>query len=462
MQIDKAKLHLQKVDAQVEAFTVGNDYVLDRRLIEADCFGSAGHAAGLRKIGFLKDDEYDQLLDGLREIVARSRANEFDIAREQEDVHTAIESHLTATKGDVGKRIHAGRSRNDQVVCATRIFTKWEMLRLAGAVKRLVDVALAFAEKHAGVPMVGRTHMQRAMPSSVGLWMGALAEALVDDLDLLWAAFDLNDQSPLGSAASYGVPIPLDREFVAEALGFRKVQNNVIYVANTRGKIEAAVLNACVQIMVDLSRYAQDIMLFSMPEFGYFSVPIEFCTGSSIMPQKRNPCVLELVRARTATVMAEHDRLLTIVKGLPTGYNRDGQETKEPFMKGLDVTMACVGIMAPTIDRLEVNEDKLLAGFHPEVFATDVALELVVGGTPFRDAYREVKQKLDSLGDMDPRAALAKKTHVGTTGNLRLEVPRASLDAHAARIDNETSRARAAFKTLMSVDGPAALDTAHE
>jgi argininosuccinate lyase len=458
MQIDNAKIHLQKVDAAVEAFTVGDDYILDRRLVEADCFGSAGHAAGIRKIAFLSDAEYASLVDGLKEIVGLSRAGTFVIGREQEDVHTAIEAHLTATRGEVGKRIHAGRSRNDQIVAATRLYAKWEVLRLARRIVSLGRAAAERAAEHAHTPMVGRTHMQRAMPSSVGLWLGALAEALADDLGLLWAAYDLNDQCPLGSAASYGVPIPLDRAYVAARLGFRKVQNNVLYVANTRGKIEAAILNACVQVMVDLSRYAQDIMLFSMPEFGYFSVPLEFCTGSSIMPQKRNPCVLELVRARTATVLAEHDRLVGIVKGLPTGYNRDGQETKEPFMKGLDVTLSAVSIFEPTLRRLEVNEQKLVDAFRPEVFATDVALELVVGGMPFRDAYRQVKERLDTLGDMDPRAAIAKKTHAGTTGNLGLDLVGRALDDHARRIDDEVGRARAAFASLLGLDGPSALD----
>ena len=383
MKIDPSKLHMMKVDEAVESYTVGVDYLLDRRLVEADCFGSCAHAAGLAKIGVLSAGDGESLREGLREIVELSRGGEFGIKREQEDCHTAIEAHLTATLGEVGKRIHAGRSRNDQVVTALRLFGKWEMLRLARSVEKLARVALVFARKHRDVPMVGRTHMQRAMPSSVGLWMGALAEMLADDLAQLWAVYELNDQCPLGSAASYGVPLALDREYVSGLLGFSRVQNNVIYVANSRGKVEGAVLGACTQVMVDLSRYAQDLMLFTMPEFGYFSLPEEMCTGSSIMPQKRNPCAMELVRARTASVIAEQVRLMSILKGLPTGYNRDGQETKEPFMNGLDVTLASVGIMGRTIEKLEVNEEKLLAGFKPEVFATDYALELVAGGKPF-------------------------------------------------------------------------------
>jgi argininosuccinate lyase len=448
---------MMQVDEAIERFTVGEDYVLDRALVEADCFGSAGHAAGLLKIGFLSGADLASLIEGLREIVELARKGDFEIRREQEDCHTAIETHLTATRGEVGKRIHAGRSRNDQVVCAMRLWSKWEMLLLARELVDLTEAAVEFAEKHRDVPMVGRTHMQRAMPSSVGLWMGALAEAVADDIDLLWAAYALNDQCPLGSAASYGVPLPLEREFVSEKLGFARLQSNSIYVANSRGKVEAAVLGACSQAMLDLSRYAQDLMLFSMPEFGYFSIPVEMCTGSSIMPQKRNPCAMELVRARTSTVLAEAQRIRMVVKGLPTGYNRDGQETKEPFMKGVAITRASVGIMAETIRRLEVNEEKLLAAFHPEVFATDVALELVAGGKPFRDAYREVKEKLTALGDVDPREAIGKKTHAGTTGNLGLDVARSAVEGHGGRIAAEAAKARAAFEGLMGIEGPSAL-----
>jgi len=457
MKIDPTKLHLMPVDEAVEDYTVGVDYVLDLRLIEADCFGSAAHAAGLRKIGVLSDADFDSLREGLVEIVELFRKGEFPIARSQEDCHTAIETHLTEKRGEVGRRIHAGRSRNDQVVAALRLFGKWEMLRLARAVVGLGCTALALAERHATVPMVGRTHMQPAMPSSVGLWMGALAEALADDLALLWSAYDVSDQCPLGSAASYGVPLPLDREYVSGLLGFARVQNNSIYVANSRGKIEAAVLGVCAQVMTDMSRYAQDLMLFTMPEFGYFSLPAEFCTGSSLMPQKRNPCAMELVRARTATVLAEHARILMIVRGLPTGYNRDGQETKEPFMNGLAVTRASVGIMDATLGRLEVHEEKLLAGFHPAVFATDRALSLVAEGKPFRDAYRQVKENLDGLLAVDPKEALARKTHAGTTGNLGLGVARSALDSHSRRIDEAASRARGAFNELMGIDGPAGL-----
>lgn len=457
MKLDPAKLHMMPVDKAVEAYTVGGDCVLDLKLVEADCLGSAGHAAGLAKIGILSPEELASLKAGLKEIVEFHRKGEFEIRREQEDVHTAIEAYLTQTRGEVGKKIHTARSRNDQVVCATRLYAKWELIRTASAAIRLARSAAGFAERHRETPMVGRTHMQKAMPSSVGLWMGALSEALVDDLALLWAAYHFNDQCPLGSAASYGVPVELDRSYVSRLLGFGRLQNNCLYAANSRGKIEAAVLAACVQIMLDLSRYAQDFMLFSMPEFGYFTIPQDFCTGSSLMPQKRNPCVLELVRAKAASVIAAHGQAASIVRALPTGYNRDGQETKGPFMAGLETTRASLEILDLVLGGIEVHKEKLTGAFTPEVFATDRALELVASGAPFRDAYREVKENLDKLGEVDPREAIRKKKHAGAPSNLGLELVTEALEGHSSRTSAEAEKARASFEGLLGLSGPSAL-----
>jgi argininosuccinate lyase len=260
------------------------------------------------------------------------------------------------------------------------------------------------------------------MPSSVGLWAGGWLESLLDDLRLLQTAYELNDQCPLGSAASYGVPLPIDREYTSELLGFARLQSNVLYANNSRGKIESVILGACAQIAVDLSRLAQDLINFSLPEFGYFRIPNELCTGSSIMPQKRNPCGLELIRAKASTILAYHGQILNILKGLPSGYNRDFQETKRPFLLGLKLTISCVRVMDITFQKLEVCEDRLLAAFTPEVFATDEALRLVAEGMPFRDAYRQVAQSLDQLSGADPRESIAKREHAGGPGNLRLDL----------------------------------------
>jgi argininosuccinate lyase len=264
------------------------------------------------------------------------------------------------------------------------------------------------------------------MPSSVGLWASAFAEELLDDLFLSRNAFTLLDCSPLGSAASYGVPLPLDREMVAELLGFSRVQNNVLYVHNSRGKLESIALEAVEQAVLTLSRMAQDLILFSLPEFGYFTLPPELCSGSSIMPQKKNPDGLELVRARSAAISAHVLSMKTVLRALPSGYNRDLQETKGPYFRGCEEGLGCVRIMDLTIEKLVVNEPALRAAFAPEIFATDRALELVSEGIPFRDAYREVGRSLETLAGRDPVQSIARTTSTGAPGNLRLDVGRAA------------------------------------
>ena len=411
-----------KVDQELHRFTVGDDYLLDLALIEPDCIASAAHAKMLAKVGILTQDDAEKLLAELAIIIDDVRAGKFAISPEQEDCHTAIENRLTEKLGDVGKRIHAGRSRNDQVTAALRLYTKERLFDLIQNVLELTTVLLNFADKHRKVPMVGRTHMQRAMPSSVALWAAAYMESLLDDMDLLICAFRLNDQCPLGAGASYGVPLPIDRKYTSDLLGFARLTNNVLYANHSRGKIGSIVLSAAAQICTDLSRLAQDLIIFSMPEFAYFTIPDELCTGSSIMPQKRNPCGLELVRAKAPTVTAALSEILAILTGLPGGYNRDLQQTKAPFMRGLGTTIGCVRVMKLTFNKLKVNEQALRAGFDPSVFATDAALELVAKGMPFRDAYRQVAAELDSLTERDPDQAIASRAHVGSTGNLNLKV----------------------------------------
>jgi argininosuccinate lyase len=271
--------------------------------------------------------------------------------------------------------------------------------------------------------------MQPAMPSSVGLWATAHAESLLDDVALLKSVYAINDQCPLGSAASYGVPLPLDRELTARLLGFGRPIHNVLYANNARGKMEAMILGACTQVMLSLSRLAQDLMLFTMPEFGYFSLPAEFGTGSSIMPQKNNPDVVELVRARVSRVVACELAVVDICKSLPSGYNRDLQDTKGPFMEGLATTRACLSSMALMMVNTKVNEAALLKGFSAGVFATDKALEMVGKGMPFRDAYQHVKENLGELQTMDVREALRKKTHLGATAGLDFGAYKKRLDA---------------------------------
>ncbi|NBK23769.1 MAG: argininosuccinate lyase [Spirochaetia bacterium] len=409
------------LDSLMEEFTVGNDYILDQELVIADCLASIAHARGLHEIGILDDEELATLTQGLAEIIGLRQQNAFPITLENEDCHTAIESYLTEHYGEVGKKIHTGRSRNDQVQTALRIWMREFALKLCNSTGELCEQLLSFASEHAEVPMPGRTHMQIAMPSSVGLWAAAYAEELYDEAQHLMHLSWTLDQSPLGSAASYGVPLPLDRQFTAEQMGFTRVQNNVLYANNSRGKFEAMLLDGCEYIALTLSKLAQDLMLFTLPEFGYFSLPRELCTGSSIMPQKKNPDGLELARSRSALVSSASIRVKSIIRSLPSGYNRDFQDTKEPLLQGTKATWQLVQIFSRMVKGLSVHEDKLITACTPELYATDIVLQQVVEGKNFRDTYKEVGLHLDQVAKLDPVATLSTRTSLGTTGNLGLD-----------------------------------------
>jgi argininosuccinate lyase len=437
-----------ELDSLVEEFTVGSDYLLDMKLVPADCVGSMAHAEMLAAIGILPRKEADALKAELLSIVRDHRAGSFAISRSDEDCHTAIENRLTSKLGEPGKKIHTGRSRNDQVVTALRLYTRSFLLSYIESVQGLVLSLLTFARAHEFVPMPGRTHMQIAMPSSVGLWAAAWAEELLDLLEPLRAVYRLIDRSPLGSAASYGVPLPLDRELTARLMGFSSVQRNVLAVQNSRGRAESLVLDALDQIGITLSKMAQDLILFSLPEFGYFGLPARLCTGSSIMPQKKNPDGLELLRAKSATLSAAALQVKSIVRSLPSGYNRDFQETKEPFLHGASTALASSRIMTLTIENLEVYEENLRKAFTPEIFATDAALERVARGMSFRDAYREVGLSLEELTSRDPDAALRSRTATGTTGNLGLDAAERTAAELAGWREGEAKRVDAALAAL--------------
>ena len=413
----RRKTTVGEVDAEVLAYTAGQDRVLDLALVEADCFGTAAHVSMLARLpvkpALLTPADARAVVAELRGIVAAAAAGQFKISLEDQDVHLAVERRLTEKLGDLGKRVHVCRSRNDQVATDLRLYAKTRLLDAADAAAALAGTLIAFAKKHAKVPMVGRTHMQPAMPSSVGLWASAWAESLLDDLALLRTAYELNDRCPLGSAASYGVPLPIDRRLTSDLLGFAAPVHNVLHANQARGKLESIILSALGQAMLTLSRLAQDLILFSMPEFGYFRLPAEFTTGSSIMPQKRNPDVPELLRAKAAKVLAYANLVAEIVRAAPSGYNRDLQETKAPFMEGFELAISSLRILNPLVAGLEVDAAALRRGFGPEVYATDRALELVAQGMPFRDAYHQVKANLDQLAGYDPDDALAAKRHLG-------------------------------------------------
>ncbi len=450
-----------QLNEQVEHFEAAQNSLLDARLIRHDVWGSLAHIAMLTKIGVLTESEHQALQDTLRNVLELEAEHAFTITLEDEDVHTCVENYLAANAGAAGKKIHMARSRNDQVLLDLRLYSKEQLHNVAVKLCRLCSALLELADAHTAIPMPGYTHMQRAMLSSVGLWAASFAEALLDDEQLLSAAYKLNDQSPLGSAAGYGVPIAIDRQFCADLLGFSRVQHNVIYVQNSRGKIEAAIVQVLAQIMLDLSKLAQDILLFSTVEYGFFQIPQELCTGSSIMPQKRNLGVMELVRARTQTMLALQQQILGIVSGLPSGYNMDYQETKRPFMEALDLVQESLEICTLVVSKLEVNSERLTAACTFELFAADRAYDLAaVAKLPFRDAYRivgaEVTAQLDRhlplpVESQEQLAGrLAARSHLGGAGNLGLAQVQKQLEDAKAAWEKRAETFTAAIEKLVS------------
>lgn len=440
-----------KLDQLVETFMTGDDPLLDHALISYDCVGSIAHAKMLEKIGILTFEESCQLAKELIHIIQLADEGKFIIKPEDEDVHTAVENALIAKLGDIGKKLHTARSRNDQVLLDMRLYMKNQIRQIIQEVLNACDILCKFAESNQEVPMPGRTHFQRAMPSSMGLWAGAFAESLLDDIHLLEHAYELIDQCPLGSAASYGVSIPIDRQYCADLLGFKVVQNNVLYANNSRGKFEAAVLHVLVQIMNDLSKVATDIIIFSAPEFGYLLLPEKFCPGSSLMPQKRNPCPLELIRAKSATLQGLLFQTLEIVRALPSGYNRDFQETKRPIIHGLEITSLSLNVFSQIFSELQVNKKICIAAFTPELFATDQVLKLTSGGIPFRDAYKQVAKDPTNIAETDPVANIMSKKHQGATGNLGISIIYTKQNGYQKWLDVETKKWNDVLTTLLRI-----------
>lgn len=382
----------KKLNKKVEKFTVGNDYLLDKKLLLYDCKASIAHAKMLKKIGILEGDELLKLEKELNNIIDMDKKGNFEIKLEDEDCHTAIENYLTKKLGDLGKKIHTARSRNDQVAAAMKLYEKDEIGNVISLAGKLVNSLKKLAGNNAVMP--GYTHMQKAMPSSVKLWAESFVESLEDDLKLLNCALGIIDKNPLGTGAGYGVPLKVDKDITKNELGFKENYKNSIYVQNSRGKHEAVILNALVNVMFTLNKLASDIILFSMPEFGYFSLPSEFTTGSSIMPQKKNPDVLELVRAKYSIVLGYEFQLKSLIGNLISGYNRDLQLTKEPLMKGIEETKDCLEIMSLVVSGLKVNKDNCKKAMSSELYATEKVYSLVKKGKSFREAYKEVKEKL--------------------------------------------------------------------
>lgn len=411
-----------KVDPDVLAYTVGDDPVLDLDLAVWDCMGTAAHVTMLSEMDLdrpiVTRREAAAVRKELGRIAKSAEKGDFSIRVDDQDVHMAVERLLTEKLGDLGKKIHTGRSRNDQVAVDVRLHMKDQLLRAESETVALAAELRSMGARGGRLPLVGRTHLQPAMPSTVEMWATGHAEMVLDQLVNLEAAYKLADLNPLGSAAGYGVPLPIDRRRTTELLGFARTIHNCFGASMARGECEAALLSAMAQLMAVLSRVAQDLILFSMPEFGYFRLPREYCTGSSIMPQKFNPDVLELVRSKAAQVLGLQTAALSLLHAMPGGYNRDLQDCKWLYMKALSITRQTLRILAKVVAGAEIDADRCRAAFTPGVFATDVALRLVAQGTPWREAYHEVRDHLERLDSEDPDAAVAAKKHEGATAAI--------------------------------------------
>ncbi len=383
-----------EVNQNIENFTTGKDPELDLSLIPYDCKASIAHARMLGSKGYLSELEVRQLISGLKRIIELHEKNEFHIGVSQEDCHTAIENFLTDELGEVGKKIHTARSRNDQVLTALRLYYKDELKNIEMQAEQWISALDLFSEREGHISFPGYTHMQKAMPSSFKLWSGAYKDGMKDDLTLLKAVKHLVDQSPLGSAAGFGIPLEINKTQTAEELGFTRIQENPVYCQLSRGKFEITIVSSLSQIVFWINRIASDLILFSMEEFGYVTLPTSFCTGSSIMPQKKNPDVLELLRGSYHIMLGYETQVKTLVSNLISGYNRDIQLSKEPIMRAFDLTKDCLRISTAVITGIKVNKNNCAASMTEDLFATKKVYDLVEKGIPFRDAYRQVQKSL--------------------------------------------------------------------
>jgi len=408
------------INQKVMEYMAGEDVLLDRELIQYDIIASKAHVKGLLSIKILNLDESEQLLQELDALRVLLENGEFVLDDRFEDCHSAIEFYLVEKLGELGKKIHTGRSRNDQILCATRLYLKSSLKTVIEQCKLSAEACLLQAEEGKLQPMPGYTHLQQAVPSSTGMWFAGFAESMVDNLISLQSTLNLIDCNPLGTAAGYGVNLPLDRKLTTEELNFSRMQINPIYAQNSRGKFEIAVLNAMSLCLLDVRRYCWDVSLFTTQEFGMVELPDEMMTGSSIMPNKNNPDLVELMRASYSVVQSAIVELQSLLS-LPSGYQRDLQLTKAPMLRGIKKTIDTLSIF-PTLIKgtlfiSEICEKKI----NPPMYATDLAMELSVQNIPFRIAYQQVACNYNELDQRKPIDSLKERVSPGGCGDLILD-----------------------------------------
>lgn len=403
---------------EVEKFTIGRDPDFDMLLAPFDVLGSMAHAIMLEEIGLLTSEELKTLKKGLLEIYSEIKQNTFAIDPGVEDVHSQVEFLLTQRYGDVGKKLHSGRSRNDQVLVDLKLFYRSEVQAVIGEVEMLFDLLLELAEKHKGDLMPGYTHTQLAMPSSFGLWFGAFAESLAEDLELWLAAYNLVNRNPLGSAAGYGSSFPLNRSLTTRLLGFKELHFNVINAQNSRGKTEKYLSFAMAGLAGTLNKLASDTILFMNQHFGFIKFPDELTTGSSIMPHKKNPDVFELIRAKTNQIQSTPQNIMLQLNNMTTGYHRDLQLLKEAIFPDFEKLKDCIQITTFMLQHIQVKPNLLQDEFFQHLFSVEEVNRLVLEGVPFRDAYKKIGMDIET-GNFKPKFTVSH-SHEGSIGHLCL------------------------------------------
>lgn len=405
-----------KTDLLIESFTVGKDKDNDLLIAPYDVIASRAHAYMLSKVGLLTDEEYQLLAKGLDEIKILLELGKFKIESGVEDIHSQIEIYLTKKYGDVGKKIHTGRSRNDQVLTAIKLYLKSEIAVITSKSQFLQIQFIELAKKHEGILLPGYTHFQMAMPSSFDLWLSAYAESLEDDLELMNAVYRICDKNPLGSAAGYGSSFPIDREITTKEMGFSEMNKSSVYAQMTRGKTEKLVATALSSIAHTISKFSYDVCLYLCQNFGFISFPEELTTGSSIMPHKKNPDVFELLRAKCNVMQALPNQLLLLTNNLPSGYHRDMQLTKELIIPAIEEMKMCLDVLSHVLPQMQVNENLLSDPKYLYLFSVEEVNKLVQQGMSFRDAYHMVSAQI-SNGKFTPEKKIDHR-HIGSIGNV--------------------------------------------
>lgn len=411
---------------KVDHFTVGKDREYDLVLAEYDCQASIAHANMLAKIGLISPKEAEQLTTELSKILQLAKKGNFTIEAEFEDMHSKIEHMLIEGLGDVGKKIHTARSRNDQVLVAMHLYLKYELGEIKSQLIALFDLLLSLAEKHEKELLPGYTHLQLAMPSSFGLWFSAYAESLIDDLYFWQSAYKIADQNPLGSAAGYGSGFPIDRAFTTEALDFAQPKVNSVAAQMSRGKLEKSTAMALSAIGSTLAKFSMDVCLYMGQDFNFISFPDDLTTGSSIMPHKKNPDLFELVRGKCNSLQALPNQLALLTTNLPSGYHRELQLAKGPIIEAIQDLKACIEILLFSLPNIQVSKDITAQEKYDYLFSVDTLNQEVLKGKPFRDAYRELGQAIEKRNFKPNRSV--QHSHMGSIGNVGLDLIRAKMD----------------------------------